>query len=258
MNSSKVFKGDTLFTPHSLIRHNIVLPAKEPDLAPNEPGPVLESVVQEEEQLAVSEAIPEPEPPPPLSPVDVEAISQEAYNRGAADSAARLQAELEQMQMEFEQTMRSFGDACQQIETLHAKKLTSSHGDQINLVIALTELILGQELTTPRNHIASTLQRALEQAISSEEFHVTLHPDDLTFAEEKAPALVTATRGLEHLVFKTDPSIRRGGCLLESVNCTVDATIEGRLESVKELLEEHPTLLDPSDEGLGQIPDNDS
>jgi flagellar assembly protein FliH len=158
------------------------------------------------------------------------------------------------MQAEFEQTMRSFAGACQKIDHLRQERLASSHGDLINLVIRLTEKVIGQELATQRNQIAVTLETALEQAISSEEFHITLHPDDLAFAEEKAPALITATRGLEHLVFKTDPGIRRGGCLLESVTCTVDATIDGKLESVRELLEEHPELLLSSEETVDHVP----
>lgn len=277
MSSSKVFKEDTLFTPHSLVRQCINPPTKiqrEPD---HEPVPALQTNLQEaglEPDLALGKAAfpaepspgsasepdppsqPEPPPvpePPQVSPVDLEATWQEGYNQGTADLAARMQAA-------FDQSIRSFAEACQKIDNLHDERMASSHTDLVNLVILLTEKILGQELATPRNHIAQTLETALEQAIAGEEFHVTLHPDDLEFAEERAPGLIKSIRGLAHLVFKTDPGVQRGGCLLESVDCTVDATLDGKLKSARELLTEYPELLIPVEEApaFQQIEDTDA
>lgn len=257
MSSSKIFKADTLFTPHSLVRQRIDPPDKVPAKPASEPEPEVEATLEEEAfppdlSQPVEEPIPEPasEPTPPPNPepapptpelppeppVDIEAIRQEGYHQGVADCAAQMQAR-------FEQSIHSFAEACQKIDELHRKKVAGSHGDLINLVMTLTEKIVDLELSTPRNQIARTLEAALEQAIASEEFHVSLHPDDLAHAEEKAPALIHAIRGLEHLIFKADPNIRPGGCLLESVTCTVDATIDGKLESARELLTEHPELL---------------
>ncbi len=273
MSSSKVFKEDTLFTPHSLIRQTIVPASRKagaeippaPRKGPEQSGPRREKPPTTDQQPPAQpspETVPKPEPdlppppepqpaphpppqpaPPPPPAVDIEAIRREAYSQGAADLSARLQAD-------FDLALQSFATACQKIDALREQKLAGSRGDLINLVILLTEKILAQELATPRNIIASTLQSALEQAISSEEYHVTLHPEDLAFAEEKAPELVAAIRGLQQLVFKTDPKIRRGGCLLESVACRVDATIEGQLAGVREMLEDHPEILVPEDETM--------
>ena len=261
MSSSKVFKEDKLFTPHSLVRQSIEPPApKSVQPAPSPPKAAPKEALKEKEDQAEMMVPPEPaatkpapkpsvppksEPapaPPPEPPVDIKAIRQEGYNQGVADSTARMQAQ-------FEQCMRGLAEACQKIDNLHSERMASSHADLVNLVISLTEKILDRELSTPRNQIALTLETALEQAIASEEFHITLHPEDLAFAEEKAPALISSIRGLEHLVFKADPGIRRGGCLLESVTCTVDATIDGKMESTRELLTEHPELLLPSEDG---------
>ncbi|MDD2466816.1 MAG: FliH/SctL family protein [Desulfobulbus sp.] len=261
MNSSKVFKEDTLFIPHSLVRQSIDPPIKAAKNSTAAPEP--EALVRKEQPLPdLSQPIVEPPPkpppkptqppkpspapePPPQPPVDIEAIRQEGYAQGAADLAAQMQAK-------FDQSVQVFANACQKIDRMHSERMANTHADLVNLVISLTEKILGQELATSRNQIALALETALEQAIASEEFHVTLHPDDLAFAKEKAPALISTIRGLEHLVFKADPGIRRGGCLLDSVTCTVDATIDGKLESARELLKEHPELLVPTEEKSGQ------
>lgn len=247
MSSSKVFRVDNHFTPTPLVQRTLAMPVKTAPMeaAPSAVAQALDQVAPEptlQAKTPVVEPIAAPpEPPPAPEPaIDLEVVRQEAYNRGAADQAAQFQATLEL-------TVSAFGEACRKIDNQRRQMLDHSQGDLINLVIALTEKILGQELVTPRNIIANTLQAALEQAIGSEEHYVTLHPDDLAVAEAKAPELIAAIRGLERIVFKTDPLMSRGGCMLESAACTVDASIEGQLAGVRDLLEEHPGLLPTAD-----------
>jgi flagellar assembly protein FliH len=239
MSSSKVFKKDLHFTPTPLVRRNILPVRKESKFHPaaTPPQSFPDTAVQtplvepDDVLLAQGEAKGEPE-----TQLDIEALKQEAYNQGKADLAA-------QFQMEFQQTLAAFADGCQKIDSQRKKMLQQSRGDLINLIILLSEKILGQELATPRNIIAATLQSALEQAIESEEYYVTLHPEDLAFAEAKVPEIIADIRGLERIVFKTDNSMIRGGCLLESSFCRVDATIETQLASMREFLANQPIFL---------------
>lgn len=248
MSSSKVFKQDPHFTPTPLVQRNITPVKREPkphsDTATPPPHP------EETHQTAPEEPVEIPPSPGETdqetgAPIDIETLRLEAYNQGKADLAA-------EWQMEFQQAISAFAEGCRKIDIQRKKMLTQSRGDLINLIILLSEKILAQELATPRNIIAATLQSALEQAIESEEYYVTVHPEDLAFAEAKAPEVVAAIRGLERLVFKTDDSMTRGGCLLESSASTVDATIETQLAAMKEFLTEQPLFLpfpeiDPSD-----------
>lgn len=246
MSSSKVFKGDTQFTPLSLIREAIEPPlrkSRQPALNPtpaahsNKPAPEADSPSATEVPPPRPAPVAEPAPPPEPK-IDLEAIRQEAFQQGAADLAHRLQSE-------FTQTINAFAQACQKVDELHQQRIAHGSGHLINLVMVLTEKIVGQELATPRHIIADTLHTALEQAISSEEFQVTLHPDDLSFAEARAPELIAAIRGLQQLSFKTDADMLRGGCRLESVACTVDASIEGQLAATRDYLQQHPELVEP-------------
>ncbi len=246
MSSSKVFKGDTQFTPLSLIREAIELPVRKSQQPVLNPGPadpqgksVADAIPPPAAEPPAAKPIPVTEPAPPPEPkIDIEAIRQEAFQQGAADLAHRLQSE-------FTQTINAFAQACQKVDELHQQRIANGTGHLINLVMALTDKIVGQELATPRHIIADTLDTALEQAISSEEFQVTLHPDDLNFAEARTPELITAIRGLQQLSFKTDADMLRGGCRLESVACTVDASIEGQLAATRDYLQEHWELVEP-------------
>ncbi len=235
MNSSKIFKKDSHFTAMPLVQRNIAVPAGKANgsAGPNALCPPASLAASNDETNHRQATQAEPEP---LTPVDLQAIQKVAYDQGVADTVV-------QYQFEVHQTVKAFADACQKIDDQRKKKLEQNRGDIVNLIIALSQNILGQELTTPRHIIATTLENALQQSIASEEYYVTLHPDDLALAESKTPELIAAIRGLERLVFKTDASLTRGGCLLDSLTCSVDATIETQVESMKEFLQEQPDLL---------------
>ena len=231
MSTSRVFKTDPAFTPTPIVQRVL-----DPDEATAPAGRPQEPPADSARCAPVPEAeAREPEP------VDLEALREAAYNQGAADLAA-------QWESEFQLAMTAFADACQKIDRQRRTLVEHSRGDIINLIIALTRKIVGEELATPRNVIAATLRSALEQAIDSEEYYVTLHPDDLALAEAKAPEIIAAVRGLERLVFKTDPALTRGGCLLESAVCSVDATMETQLDSLREFLAEETALLPDPDQ----------
>jgi flagellar assembly protein FliH len=239
MSSSKVYKKDPHFTPTPLVQRNIAPVNREQKPSTDAPGSplfpeeMLRTAVEDQDGASLSpvEAAQDQE-----TSIDVEMVKLEAYNQGKADLAAELQ-------MAFQQAISAFTEGCRKIDIQRKKMLNQSRGDLINLIILLSEKILGQELATPRNIIAATLQSALEQAIECEEYYVTVHPEDLAFAETKAPEVIAAIRGLERIVFKTDESMTRGGCLLESSVSTVDATIETQLAAMKEFLTEQPLFL---------------
>lgn len=249
MSSSKIFKQDAHFTPTPLVQRTLAEPVKQAPIGGRQTSA---PVVAAAPPIAAKKSAPPPQPTPPPEPkIDVEAVRQEAYNRGAAEQSARFQADLEA-------AVSAFAEACRSLDNQRRRMLDHSRGDMITLIIALTEKIVRQELATPRNVVAAALKDALEQAIDSEEHYVTLHPDDLALAETMAPELIAAVRGLERIVFKTDPGMTRGGCMLESAACTVDASIEGQLTGLRDFLETQPDLLADNDpQPADMIPTND-
>ena len=245
MNSSRIFKEDSLFTPISLVQRTVV-PAK---IDSRSSVATQKDSTHPDGVTSAPLASPQGQEPPDAGPgqipgqdhsPDLQAIREEAYNQGKADLCL-------QYQTEFQQAIEAFSAACQKIDSQRKTLLHQSRGDIINLIIDMIRKILGQELSTPRNIIASTLQTALEQAIACQEYYVMLHPDDLNFAKEKAPEIIAAIGGLEHIIFKADNTLTRGGCLLESSVCSVDASIESQIENVKDFLTEQPAVLPTPD-----------
>jgi len=230
MSSSKIFKDDPSFTPVSLISHLEEKFEEDPDtVGENETGPETPPAAPEESSPIPDNAERENEPPPPLP--DLEAVRSEAYQQGQRDAEQGLVVNLSR-------TLETFSQACAGIDTLHNNFLEQSRSEMINIIIAICEKIIGQELATGRDIIADSLSKALELAIRHNEYDVTVHPDDLASAEKIIPELVNSIQSLEHINLKTDPRITRGGCRLDSEVCMVDATIEAQLETAREFLDD--------------------
>lgn len=256
MSSSKIFKEDPFFVPKTLVQEVITETAPRPrdTKQPFENQNKTDRPNIEEEQAKVPqpEVAPKPEPssPPPPQPkpeIDIQALKQEAYDQGVADCTAGLQQEVEL-------AVSAFHQACQKIGIMHHSLLERYRSDIINTVIGLSQKIIGQELITNRDVIAKTLENALQQAIAGDEFIVTIHPDDLNAVEHTKNELKTKIRGLKNIIIQTDQEVSRGGCLIESKTCSVDATIATQLESAREFLEENTLSLDENGDMLDPPP----
>ncbi len=253
MSSSKVFREDPAFTPVSLVRAKIQPDAAESDREPASPAPAEQPQAEEVDRQAPAETTPPPSQPPLP---DIDAIRAEAYEQGRQDALRTEKEENKQneqaQQSELRQVIEAFTRACAEVDTLHEEILEQSHGNMINLVIALARKIIGREITTGRDIIAGTLRNAIELAMKNDAYDIWLHPDDLTVVEKMVPDLIASVQQLNHITLKTDQEIMRGGCRLDSDICTVDATIEAQLETAREFLEEQITNNDNNTPGAAE------
>ena len=119
MSSSKVFKQDPHFTPTPLVQRNIVAVRKEPKRHPDTTGlqPSPDDPPKAMAEAPQDAPFPQIEPAAePVTPIDIEAIRQEAYDQGKADLAAQFQAD-------FQQTLAAFAEGCRKIDSQRKKLL---------------------------------------------------------------------------------------------------------------------------------------
>ncbi len=216
VNMSQVFKDDTSFTPVTLTKIEESIAGKTISQRNN-----LHLIPGQGKKLAGQASN--------ISAEELEAVKEQAYQQGHQDATTQI-----------EEIVRSASqallDTCKHLENFHQKQLYENKQNIINLIIVLAKKIIQKELSTQRDIIASTLESVLAKAIVNEEYHITLNPEDLSTAEQIRPELIQSIRGLEHIILKVDPNVTRGGCLLESDTCFVDATIEAQLEAAKDFL----------------------
>lgn len=274
MSLSKVFKGQAGFIPEQLVPRPSTARAWQPE------GPPRQEQRQPIGRAAATAPPPAPEqeePPPapperpvpasdapaaapsadaagddaaedqpqdeqplaaPLPEIDLEAIRQESFQQGLRHGR---QEGLAQAEQDFGAAVAALQQTCEQLNTLRDTILKNSRDEIIELIFALAEAIIRHSVREQDTTIIATVEQALSQAVRSSDFTLYLHPDDVAAIKERVPDLIAGVNGLEHLAVKQDAAIERGGCRIESETCTVDATIAGQLDIIREQIKKQRT-----------------
>lgn len=170
---------------------------------------------------------------PSVPAIDPELIRQRAYDEGVLEGRR-------QSDEDFGTSALTLRSACNQLTHLHETILRNNLSEMHSLVMEISEKILRHSVQEQSATILATIEDAIRLAVKSEEFQIRVNPDDLEVIKQKKKEIIDEISGLDNIVLKADSSVDRGGCLLESANCTVDATITGQLEVIQEALDSEP------------------
>ncbi len=103
------------------------------------------------------------------------------------------------------------------------------------LSIGVARHVLGAELERNPEHIRSLVARALSLAPLGGPLTVHLHPDDLESVRD-LPVVRESTQSAVELRWLADPSLLRGGCVIEGPSSVVDGRIDRVLLDIYERL----------------------
>jgi flagellar assembly protein FliH len=162
-----------------------------------------------------------------IDPFTVEKMVEESFQRGVSEGLQRAEAD-------FGSALQALLALCRQLDNLRETILANSIGEMQDLAIAIAEKIVRISVREQDSTIVETVEEAIHGAVRSDEFYVYVHPDDFAVVQEKSPDFIAGLNGLNNLVIKKDPAVERGGCKVESENCTVDATIVSQFEIIRE------------------------
>lgn len=136
----------------------------------------------------------------------------------------------------FQEATQALASALEEIGRLRKSILANSTDDMLRLVLVLSEQVIRSELKTDSEIIVRIIQQALHSAIKSDAFHIKVNPDDFELVNERKPLFLASISGMKNITFEADPEVARGGCLVESDLGQVDATLEVRLNEIREQL----------------------
>ncbi|MGW8193658.1 MAG: FliH/SctL family protein [Desulforhopalus sp.] len=272
MNLSKYYSSSDEFQPESLVQngnghgqhHRTFSPAStSPDHPANlfsgSPSPLSRHHRKEEniQESAVVEATSEATDPPRgiatedlhPAPHEVEGgvagnhvdpaefmekiIAEEqiddAYQRGLKDG-------LEKAEEDFGDALRAFLLAGRQLDTIRETLIRNSRDECIEFALAIAEKIVRTSVRDQDKTIIATIEEALQRAIKSDEFTIHLNPADYQTVVKKCQDLIAGVSGLSNVVVRQDSTIEPGGAMIESDNCTIDCTVTGQFEAIREEL----------------------
>ncbi len=187
---------------------------------------VTEAYPADTDLFVKSEELPGPPAREPEPPVDLESIREEAYQSGLI--TGRQQAE-----EDFDNGARTLINICRELDQLRETILKNSVTEMQEMVLAISEKIIRASVAEQCDTITATIKDAIHLAVKSDEFQIQLNPDDLSCIEEKKSEIIAQISGLKNIVLQPDSTVERGGCLIESSCCTVDASLAGQLEVIR-------------------------
>jgi len=169
----------------------------------------------------------------PQTVEDIEILQKQAYEegkqQGIEDGKKAGMAELQAKAQQLMAIMHILDKPLQQLDKDVEKQL-------IGLTLSLTHMLLKKECSTKAEHIQGVIHEALDfLPIQSRHIQVRLNPADISLLSE-----ADIDVGAQDWTCIEDPEVSQGGCLVESDQSHIDASVETRLQQlVDQLFEQH-------------------
>ncbi len=219
-SSGQAFRQDNVLTPTPKpLTGEVAVPPHGTGSLPGETKPPGESSAEVGAQAEAAAS--------GLDPLVVEQMVDEAFGLGIAEGLKRAEKD-------FGSAAAALLELCRQLDRIRETLLKNSAGEMQDLILAIAEKIIRTSVLEQDTTLLATIEEALHSAVKSDEFYIYVNPEDLATVQEKSAELVNGMNGLNNIVIKKDPSVERGGCKIESENCTVDATIASQFELIRE------------------------
>lgn len=178
-------------------------------------------------------------------------IEKDAYEKGFAQGEKDgMDFGLKRLETILQQFQKILGEVQTQRKNLWAQQ----ERDLVQLVSTILRKLLRREIPCPEEVITGTLREAFQLAEECKPIQVHLHPQDYDYLRNQPDRFPLPTGGKEsgEIRLLSDPSIHRGGCLLETAYGDIDATMEGQLEEILSTFWEHFKKAGSLPKGSGQ------
>ena len=108
------------------------------------------------------------------------------------------------------------------------------------LAVRIAEKILGRELQVDAGAVVDVARAALKHAGEPREVILRCAAEDLEALERGKPRLVERCRAAQVVVFRADPGVTRGGCIVETELGVIEARLSTQLDAIERALRGEP------------------
>lgn len=153
---------------------------------------------------------------------------QEGYDAAIAEERSRLEADARR-------ALAAVARVAEQLVTLQTDFARDRERDLHTLAIAVARQVVQHELTISPDRLTALVRAAIDLLPHDPRIEVRLHPHDLASLGHALDGLVPQGRGLD-LTWTPDPTIERGGFVLETPQRIVDGRADVALRELWERL----------------------
>ena len=158
-----------------------------------------------------------------------EAFQREAYKQGYEEGFAKGEVEVQRLQDEAKQTL---DDAVQTRDAM----LGEIEPTLIDMIIRIVEKIIGTSAALRPQLIQVLIKQAISDISTHGGIKIRVSSEDYPALEKGRDGLLAAIEGGAEVEIVKDLSLGKNDCIIETPYGTVDCSLDGQLEQMKESL----------------------
>ena len=160
-------------------------------------------------------------------------LEREAYEKGFAqgqkDGLDLEKSKLAEMGKQYEALLAELRD-------LKVHILRDSEGEMLRLIELIVNKIIGEEIKTNESIIRYSIKSAAGFLTDKRKVRIIINPDDMEEVKKMLPDLAKLSKG-GHFQLTEDPSVGKGGCILETGFGRVNATIDDQIDEIIKVID---------------------
>jgi flagellar assembly protein FliH len=163
-------------------------------------------------------------------------VRQEAYDLGLAEGTKKGAA---QQKQELAKLVNTLSGLIGELTREKKEFLNRMDSEVLNLAFAIAEKVLDHEIVTNKDAICKVLGGALKKIADQEGIRIRVSPEDYRYLTERKADVFPGLENIKNVMLEEDPSIGRGGAVIDSTFGEVDARLDQQLNELKAALSGH-------------------
>ncbi len=160
-------------------------------------------------------------------------IEQEAYEKGFAQGE---KDGLELGQKRIDTVVQQVRNILLEMENQRESLYRVYEKEMLQLALAISRKILHHECQVNEDVITATLREVAKHIVDQRKILLRLNPADAQYIQSHPDKAVPVKKGRQGVELLKDPSITRGGCVVETAFGGIDATMETQFDQIVSLL----------------------
>lgn len=167
------------------------------------------------------------------APEDMEAVKRRAYDEAFTQGQA---AGLEEGRKQAREILERLEGIATQIETAWTNLIETHESRIIELVAMAVEKVVYGQAALDQDMVKRTIIEALRVVPEPVNVQIAVNPKDYEYIDTVKEDFFSQIKALKDVSVSPDPAIHQGGCNVRTRFGEVDATLESRLEAIRECL----------------------
>ena len=164
---------------------------------------------------------------------------EQGFEKGRSEGFEKGEAEAaEEMEQKAEEKLETIENMIEKVDTCYKDLLQANEENILSLVQRITEKVVFAKVEVDRTVVKNTILDALEKLAGPEEIVLMVSAKDYEYIEMVKEDFFETVKSLKSVAVKSDPSIKPGGCRIESAKGVIQTDPEEKLRKVFDSVKE--------------------